>query len=125
MTKLTAAEHRRRGNAGQSKYRNQRCEYDGYKFASRREMLRYCDLVKLQAMGKIRSLELQPGFILNGVNGPLLTDRGRKMEYRADFRYFDVERGQFVIEDSKGARTPLFKLKKAIMRNMGFEVIEV
>lgn len=40
----------------------------------------------------------------------------RKMEYVADFRYWDHERGGLVVEDAKGCKTPEYKVKVKIFK---------
>jgi len=57
----------------------------------------------------IRDLEMQPKFKLE-VNGVHITT------YYADFKYWDNERNQEVIEDSKGMRTQLYIIKRRLMK---------
>ena len=40
----------------------------------------------------------------------------------ADFTYWEVD--AFIIEDVKGFRTEVFKLKKAILESMGYKIRE-
>jgi hypothetical protein len=56
---------------------------------------------------------------------PLKYDSGRVAKYRADFRYYCHRRVKRIVEDVKGFKTPEYKLKKAILRSMGVEVIEI
>lgn len=80
-----------------------RTEVDGVKFASKAEARRYQELKLAQACGAISALELQPAFPL--------TAHGKKLAtYIADFRYH--QRGATVIEDVKGMKTPMYRLKK-------------
>ena len=68
-----------------------------------------------EAAGKIAQLELQPRFELV----PAFKCQGehvRKMEYVADFRYLDYERGGLVVEDVKGFKTPEYKVKVKIFK---------
>lgn len=93
-----------------SKYNAHKVVVDGHTFDSEREALRYRELKKLESEGKIALLELQPRFELV----PAFRCQGeavRKMEYVADFKYLDFERGSLVVEDVKGFRTPEYKLK--------------
>ncbi len=76
---------------------------DNVTFDSKREMLRYLDLKKLQRAGIITNLELQPAF-------PLIVNKVKVCTYQADFRYEDLD-GRDVIEDVKGARTATYRLK--------------
>jgi len=97
-----------------SKYRNKKVVIDGIAFDSQAEGRRYSDL-KLLSMGRaITELELQPryDFELNGVKIGF---------YKADFRY--IENGETVVEDVKGIKTPVYNLKKRMMR--AFHGIEI
>lgn len=93
--------------AKQSKYRNQRCALDGFKFASKREMMRYACLVEMQRVGMISGLLLQKRFALV-VNGVHIAD------YIADFDYTE-NTGALVVEDAKGFRTPAYRIKRRLM----------
>jgi hypothetical protein len=96
-----------------SKYGNKTATVDGIVFASKREAKRYSELILLQRCGKISALELQKKFILQPPyrkNGKSI----REISYVADFVYFDKERNKVIVEDSKGYRTDIFKLKKKI-----------
>ncbi len=90
-----------------SKYRAKRTEIDGHKFASKMEGRRYLILKDMQKRGEISNLTLQPRFRLE-VNGVKICD------YIADFRYLD-ESGNEVIEDVKGAITPVYRVKRNLM----------
>lgn len=98
---------------------------DGIKFPSRREARRYAVLRQMQAAGMIADLELQVSIELQGRDGPILTPTGRVMQYRADFRYLDMETREFVYEDAKGHPTDVYVLKKAILAAMGIVIREV
>lgn len=100
-----------------SKYRNVRTTVDGISFASRREANRYAELVIELKAGEIEQLILQKPFSLD-VNGIHICD------YIADFVY--RRKGKQVVEDAKGKRLELFKIKKALMRAiLGIEVVEI
>ena len=90
-----------------SKYHALKTEVDNIKFASRREAARYSQLKLLEASGAISNLELQPKF-------PIVVNGVKICTYIADFQY--VETGAKVIEDSKGFRTPVYRLKKKLMQ---------
>lgn len=86
---------------------------DGHRFDSQREAKRYEELKQREAAGKIAQLELQPRFELQ----PAFRYRGeavRKIEYVADFRYLDYERGGLVVEDVKGMKTEVYRLKRKL-----------
>lgn len=89
-----------------SKYRAQRTEYDGITFHSKKECFRYQELKILERSGIITGLELQPRF-------PLVVNGIRVCDYLADFAYKD-QSGRTVIEDVKGVRTPVYKLKRKL-----------
>jgi hypothetical protein len=90
-----------------SKYRNQRTEVGGIKFASKREARRYQELKTLEDAGEIHGpIGLQVRF-------PLFVEGIKICTYVADFVYV---RDHFeVVEDVKGYRTPMYKLKKKLM----------
>lgn len=95
-----------RGHAKPSKYRNARCEWKGEKFDSKRELERHLVLLDMQKRGEISDLLRQYPFTIKVEGMKICT-------YVADWRY--VQRGQNVIEDAKGFRTPEFKLKWKLM----------
>lgn len=82
-------------------------EVDGYLFASRREAHRYSQLKLLEASGAITDLELQPKF-------PIIVNGVKVCTYVADFQY--NENGAKVTEDVKGFSTPVYRLKKKLMK---------
>lgn len=90
-----------------SKFHNVRTEVDGLTFDSKREARRWGELRILERAGKISGLARQIPYALT-VNGQ------KVCTYRSDFEY--VENGQLVVEDSKGHRTPEYRLKKKLMQ---------
>ena len=99
-----------------NKYHAKRCFVDGHWFASGREAARYRELRLLEQAGEIQALRLQPRF-------DLLVSGHKVGEYRADFAY--LERGEPVVEDSKGFRTPMFRWKaKHLAAQYGIQVRE-
>lgn len=107
---------------------------DNIKFDSGREMQRYLDLKLMQKAGVIRDLELQPRFpiVIGGVKVMALSKRfhlnGRQVVYVADFRYYDIERDQEVIEDVKmesGHLPREYILKRAMVHAMGIKITEI
>ena len=95
-----------------SKYRAKKEVVDGIKFDSKREAKRFTELKRLEGEGKISDLELQPRFELQPSykkNGKTI----RAITYKADFRYKD-ECGNEVIEDAKGMKTEVYKIKKKL-----------
>jgi hypothetical protein len=81
---------------------------DGRAFASKREAARYQELRLLLRAGKIHDLRCQPVFACV-VNGHLVCN------YLADFQYFDIEKKGNVVEDVKGVKTAVYKLKKKLV----------
>lgn len=97
---------------GGSKYGNRKVMVDGIKFDSKLEARRYQELKLLERAGEIKHLRRQVEFVLQ----PSFQKNGktiRKISYIADFVYID-QTGQFHIEDSKGFRTEIFRLKKKL-----------
>lgn len=94
-----------------SKYRNKKVIYDGITFDSIKEKNRYIELKLIERAGLIKDLqlqyefELQPAFTLNN-------KKIRKISYIADFYYFDNKLNDYVVEDTKGMRTDVYKIKK-------------
>jgi len=99
-----------------SKYRNKRTEVDGIMFDSKKEAKRYSVLKILEKEGVIKDLRLQVPYKLE-VNGVLICT------YRADFVY--ILDPQIIVEDCKGLRTPIYKLKRKLMRAIhNIEILE-
>lgn len=99
-----------------SKYQAVKTVVDGIKFDSKKEAARYVDLKLLERGGVIEDLTLQPrfDFACNGV---------KICFYKADFRYF--ENGKVIIEDVKGFKTPMYNLKKKMMKAFyGIDIFE-
>ena len=96
-----------------SKYKAVKTEVDGIRFDSKKEANRYCELKMLAKGGCIRGLRLQPEFVLQEgfrKNGKAY----RKIVYRADFQYYDKEKKKIIVEDVKGVKTEVYKLKKKL-----------
>ena len=102
-----------------AKYGNKKVSIDGKKFDSKAEGARYVELKRLQEGGVISGLKTQEAFALL-VNGVLVC------KYLADFVYVDVD-GNRVVEDVKGGPvTPVYTLKKKLMKAIhGIEIKEV
>lgn len=102
-----------------SKYGNARVEHDGHKFASRKERDRYVELKLMQRQGLISDLVLQPRF-------PLTVAGFKVCTYVADFQYLDVWADVTVVEDVKGYKTDVYRLKAKLFHAIkGFPVREV
>lgn len=109
-----------------SKYRNSRTEVDGITFASKHEATRYIELKYMERAGLIKNLELQRIFVLLGVqkdkDGKVIE---RAVTYRADFVYQN-QKGETVVEDAKGLKTDVYKIKRKLMLSIyGIKIQEV
>lgn len=96
-----------------SKYHNRKTVVDNITFDSMHEAERYKELKLLVRAGEINNLRLQVPFELL----PLLKIDGetfRTTKYVADFVYTD-KNGKEVVEDAKGMKTDVYKLKKKLM----------
>lgn len=93
-----------------SKYHARKTVVDGITFDSKREAKRYQELKLLERAGAIRDLtrqvryELIPAFDVDGKHY-------RPTSYVADFVYTDTATGEEVVEDCKGYRTDVYRLK--------------
>lgn len=90
-----------------SKYRNIRTKVGGINFASKKEAERYLLLKHYEKCGLITQLKLQPRFKLSVAGKDICT-------YVADFSYFAKGVSFPVVEDVKGFKTEVYKLKKAL-----------
>ncbi len=108
------------GRKKPAKYRAEPTALDGHKFASKKEANRYAELKLMEKAKLIFDLELQPvlACIVNGVH---------VCDYIADFRYRENHGLKLqVTEDVKGVRTPVYRLKKKLVKACrGVEITEV
>lgn len=97
-----------------SKYKNKKIRQDGHKFDSDKEYRRYVQLRLLERTGKIKNLKcqvpylLQEGFDLKGKHY-------RPIKYIVDFKYDDIKRNKVILEDVKGFKTEVYKIKKKLL----------
>lgn len=93
------------------KYRNVKVARDGYTFDSKAEAKRYEELVLLQRAGTILNLRVHPSWEIL----PTLRVAGKRTlparKYAADFSYNETKGTGLVVEDVKGVRTPVYRLK--------------
>ena len=82
---------------------------DGQKFDSVKEFHRWGCLRLLERAGKITDLKRQVTFELIPKQ-----DGERACTYVADFTYY--ENGQYVVEDCKGFKTDVYRIKKKLMK---------
>ena len=96
-----------------NKYHNKKVTYNGIKFDSKKERDRYIQLKCFERLGKITKLELQPKFLL--IDTIHYKDKTYpKTYYKADFKYFDNEKGKYIVEDVKSpitAKDKVYRLK--------------
>jgi hypothetical protein len=100
--------------ASKHKYHAKPKMVDGIRFASTAEARRYQELKMLEHAGEVTDLELQPKFpiyVCGRRNGELV----KVCTYIADFRYRKGPTGLLVIEDVKGVRTPVYRLKRKMV----------
>lgn len=91
-----------------NKYRNKRVVVDGISFDSKKEAARYKELRMLERAGIISGLQLQVPFeLIPKQNGE------RACTYKADFVY--EQNGKKVVEDTKGMKTDVYKIKRKLM----------
>lgn len=113
------------------KYGNKKCVFGGITFDSKLEMQRYMFLKDAEGRGEITSLKLQDRLellpqvwmdIQVQLKTKVKTERRelfKKTEYVADFTYY--KDGKFIVEDTKGFQTDIFKLKaKLFYHKYGF-----
>lgn len=99
-----------------NKYRNEKSEVDGIVFASKREAARYQELRILEREGLIGGLTLQPKY-------PLTVNGEKVGTYIGDFAY--IENQEVVVEDAKGMKTAVYRLKRKLMKAIyGIEIRE-
>ena len=112
------------------KYGNKQTEFNGLKFASRKEARRYAELLLMQRAGEVKKLQTQVDFVLIPAQKD---ERGKVIElpvkYRADFVYND-RNGRLIVEDVKGykggAAYAVFTIKRKLMLKVhGIRVTEV
>lgn len=111
-----------------NKYKNEKVEYDGIKFDSKRERDRYIVLKNAEKNGIISNLTLQPSFTLvpaiyHEETVQLKTKQKTvkrcdqlPITYKADFSY--LKDGILTVEDVKGSEymiTEVFKIKEKLM----------
>lgn len=88
------------------KYNAIKTTLDGITFASKAEAKRYAELKLLVQAGVIFNLSMQPRF-------DCVVNEQKVCTYVADFLY--LEAGKQVVEDVKGMKTPVYKLKKKLV----------
>lgn len=86
-------------------------------FASKKEWRRFNDLALLQRLGHISALKVKTRW-------PIVVNDVKVCDYEDDFNY--IEKGELVVEDTKGVRTPVYRLKAKLMKAVhGITVREI
>ncbi len=108
-----------------SKYKNKKIEYDGIVFDSKKELHRYWELLELEKLNLIKQLQLQKKFVLQDkfkMNGKTI----RAITYIADFYYYDIQKNCYIVEDVKGYRNEVYKIKKKLFQHRyGIDIVEI
>ena len=112
------------------KFNAVRTEVDGHSFASKAEARRYSELKLLEKAGEIRSLTLQPVFPIRA-HGQGFSEKPIA-NYRGDFGYEESYTlngrlcWRYVVEDVKGVKTAVYRLKKKLVEAQhGITITEV
>jgi len=113
----------RTGFKPRSKYNATKVTIDGVTFASKAEGRRYAELKLLEKAGEITHLILQPKYAISA--RPLLLNPVIVAHYIGDFQYYRND-GELVVEDVKGVKTPVYRLKKKFVEaQYGIRIREV
>ena len=94
-----------------AKYRAIPERIDGYYFPSQAEARRYLFLMARLQAGEISDLQVHPRFEIIAA-AVIDGKRERAIYYEADFQY--REAGNIVVEDVKGYRTPVYRIKRRL-----------
>lgn len=106
-----------------SKYHSRKVTRDGVTYDSVHEYNRFKELQLLERAGKITRLNRQIPYELIPAQYATVIDPKtgkekrvcveRSCQYVADFTYW--ENGKFVVEDAKGMKTDVYKIKRKLM----------
>ncbi len=126
MEHISLEEYKQLQQKGNSKYKNKKIELDGIKFDSELELRRYQELKLLERAGAIKDLRRQVRFELQtSYKKNNKTIRG--IYYVADFVYYSFSERKTIVEDTKGYKTEVYKLKKKLFeyKYQNLEIKEV
>jgi hypothetical protein len=105
-----------------SKLGNKKVEIGDQKFRSKREANRWLDLMALVKSGRVENLRREVPFVL----APAIKINGRTkpaLRYYADFVY--LLDGAEIVEDCKGWRTDVYRIKRHLMATVhGITILE-
>lgn len=106
-----------------SKYHSRKITRDGVTYDSVHEYNRWCELQLLERAGKISKLKRQIPYTLIPAQHETTLDTKtgkpkrkcieRACTYIADFTYWEDDK--FIVEDAKGMKTDVYKIKKKLM----------
>jgi len=97
-------------------------------FDSKKEANRAKELELMEKAGEIKALEIQVPYVLIPAFKDKQGKKHRGAKYIADFTYYDMAKGDVIIEDVKSPATrknAVYRLKKEMMAYQGFEITEV
>ena len=97
------------------KYHNKKVVRDGETFDSVKEYHHWIELCLMEKAGLISDLQRQVKYVLIPSQKEGKKTIERECSYRADFVYTDNETGETVVEDVKGMRTEVYKIKRKLM----------
>ena len=101
-----------------SKYNAIRTEIDGIAFDSKAEATAYSNRVLALRSGLIADLKVHPTY-------PLVVNGIKIATYEADFSYLLCATGATIVEDVKGVRTAVYRLKRKLMKAIyGIDILE-
>jgi hypothetical protein len=103
-----------------SKYGAVKTTLDGITFDSKREAARWSVLQQLVRLGEVRDVQRQVPYRIDLSGQHVCT-------WIADFEYWERRNDEWhvVREDCKGVRTPVYRLKKKLVKAVwGFEIRE-
>ena len=117
-----------------NKYGNKKTTVDTgnstIRFDSKKEAARFKVLQAMVYSEEIRDLKLQPHFTLQEGFKTLDGESVKAIVYVADFSYYkrssDADGWEFIVEDVKGQKTDVYKIKKKMMQDVyGITVQEI
>ena len=94
-----------------TKYKSKKTIVNNKEFDSVAESEYYKLLLRDEKRGKITEIELQPVFELQSsykMSGKTI----KAITYKADFKYFDIEKQKYIIVDVKGMATEVANIKR-------------
>lgn len=104
-----------------NKYGNKKVKIDGMLFDSQLEANRYFQLKLLEKAKEIKDLRRQVTFELQPKY-----KKGNKyilpINYIADFVYYDVKKKKTIVEDTKGFKTEVYKIKKKMFEYLYYDL---